>query len=163
MQAEIIPAEIGDLPMVENLARFYIYDMSEFMGWPCPASGLYGGCDEFFDDWRAGANEPLLLRIGGEIAGFAGVKQIDIDGQAGHCIQEFFVIRKFRRRGVGREVAVELFRQHPGPWKAEQLAGNTLAERFWRAVITDHTGDQFTELTRPSQWGDMNVITFVSA
>ena len=105
MQYELTPASLQDLPVAQNLAAFYIYDMSEFLGWPCPESGLFGGCDEFFEDWQAEKNHPYLVRCGGELAGFAGVKATE----DGHCVQEFFILRKFRRHGVGRQVAVGLF------------------------------------------------------
>ena len=161
MSILIMPAKREEIGVVENLARFYIYDMSEFMGWRCPETGLFGGCDEFFDDWRAGTNSPFVLRVEGELAGFAGVKAADVNGRPGHCIQEFFILRKFRRRGLGKAAAEALFRRFPGPWLVEQLARNVAAQAFWRAVVADYTSGEFTtlEYMHPA-WGRMASICF---
>jgi predicted acetyltransferase len=32
-------------------------------------------------------------------------------------MSEFFVLRKYRRQGIGRTAAVELFERFPGPWR----------------------------------------------
>jgi len=133
--------------------------MSEFLGWACPATGLFGGCDEFFEDWKAGTNHPYLIKAGSELAGFAGVKAYE----EGHCIQEFFVLRKFRRQGVGRRIAIELFEKFPGDWRVQQLAKNTPAIGFWRAVVRDYTGDEWAEHVESGEWGPMNTIRFCNA
>jgi predicted acetyltransferase len=148
-----------DLPIVQNLSRLYIYDMSEFLGWACPDTGLFGGCDEFFADWQAGANHPHLIMRGNELAGFAGAKA---EGE-GHCIQEFFVLRKFRRKGVGRQMAGALFDSYPGAWTVKQLARNAPAIAFWKAVIHDYTSGQFSENDEQSPWGAMHAIRFSNA
>ena len=164
MDIEIKPASDEDFPVVENLARFYVYDMSELMGWPCPENGLFGGCDEFFDDWQDGKNAPFVVRIQGELAGFAGVKRTGGGKQDEHCVQEFFVLRKFRRQGVGRTVAATLFDKYPGAWTVQQLARNTPAAEFWPAVVRDYTGGNCSERSeRHPQWGEMNTISFYSA
>lgn len=157
---QVLPGTDADLPVVENLARFYVYDFTEFTGWQCPESGLFGGCDDLFDDWRAGTNKPFVIRVGGELAGFAGVK--DLDGPDGieHDVQQFFILRKFRRRGVGRHVAIHLFETHPGRWRIRQLAANTPALAFWRTIIGDYAANHFTETRTPSPWGEENTIRF---
>jgi hypothetical protein len=43
---EIIPATIKDYPAIQNMARFYVYDLSRSCGfisneWNIPADGLY--------------------------------------------------------------------------------------------------------------------------
>ncbi len=159
MECELQLASIQDLPVAQNLARFYIYDMSEFLGWACPPTGLFGGCDEFFEDWKTGKNHPYLIRAGNELVGFAGVKACE----NGHCIQEFFILRKFRRQGIGRRIAVALFEAFLGDWTIQQLAKNAPAVGFWRAVVRDYTEGEFTEHVEPSEWGPMNTIRFCNA
>lgn len=154
---EINPAQDSDWPVVHNLVSLYIHDMSEFMGWPCLPSGSFEGCQEFFEDWQAKRNKPFIIKVGGELAGFAGVKT----GQADASNQEFFILRNFRRRGIGRKVAVRLFEQFRGKWVVQQLALNLTAVRFWRAVVSQYTGGKFTESSgETSPWGEMNTIRF---
>ena len=159
---EVVPAREEDLPVVRNMSALYIHDMSEWMGWPCPESGLFGGCDEFFEDWEAGRNHPYLIRVDGELAGFAGVAQIASGSDPEHCIQEFFVLRKFRRRGIGREVATRLFDAHPGRWIVRALASNAPAVAFWRAVIASYAHGSAETAECLSQWGMQKTIRFRS-
>ena len=144
MKIEVLPAAEADFPVVQNLVRFYVYDMSETMAWPCPESGLYGGCDDLpeywwpgstvadlervaerlsiiipfnlqFERWPAGTQgHPFMIRMDGELAGFALVKAFQAKGAADYDMGEFFVVRKFRRQGVGKAVAHQLFAQFPG-------------------------------------------------
>lgn len=163
MNIEVIPANYEYLTVVQNLARFYVYDLTEFMGWPCPESGLFGGCDEFLEDWRNDRNFPYVLRVEGELAGFAGVKRNE--GVHGECfVQEFFILRKFRRKSVGRSIATWLFDKFPGRWRVQQLLQNSPAIDFWRAVIRDYTKGHYDENTeRDPRWGEVNVIRFCNA
>jgi len=158
LNIEIVPAGDEDLPIVQNLARYYVYDMSEFMGWPCPESGSFGGCDEFLEDWRNCRNSPYVIRVDGELAGFAGVKR---EVRNEYLVQEFFILRKFRRKGIGRNVASQLFDKFPGMWKVQQLVQNSPAIGFWREVVRDYTEGHYDENTeRDPRWGDVNVIRF---
>ena len=37
----IIPAILVDYPTIQNMARFYVYDRTKYMGWECPEDGLF--------------------------------------------------------------------------------------------------------------------------
>ncbi|WP_051131844.1 hypothetical protein [Legionella tunisiensis] len=41
----LVAANLHDYPRLQNLARFYVYDMSRYCGflpgWDCPENGLY--------------------------------------------------------------------------------------------------------------------------
>lgn len=160
MSLELIAATRDDLPVVRSLSSYYIYDMSEQMGWRCPESGQFGGCDEFFGDWEAGRNAPFVIRADGELAGFAGVKYNE-EAQE-HSIQEFFILRKFRRTGIGRETARRLFARFPGIWCVEMLCANAPAVAFWRAVTGAYAGEGGVAAEQhDSPWGPMVSLRFV--
>lgn len=157
---QILPARESDFPVVKNLIALYIYDFTEHTGWRCPETGLFGGCDEFFEDLQAGRNRVFVIRADGELAGFTGIKDFDEGRGIEHDIPDFFVLRKFRRRGVGRRVAFHLFNQFPGRWQVRQMMDNTPAIAFWRKIIADYSASRFTESRRMYPWGEMNVIRF---
>ena len=119
---------------------------------------MFGGGDDYFADWPAGRNTPFIIRVDGELAGFTGV--VYRETEQAHVVQEFFVLRKFRRRGVGRQVAVKLFDRYPGNWIVEQLVENLPALRFWQTVVNEYTGGQYAETQYASPWGEMNVLRF---
>jgi predicted acetyltransferase len=50
-------------------------------------------------------------------------------------MSEFFVMRKYRREGVGRTAARELFASFPGSWLVHEVPGNDAATAFWRDAI----------------------------
>jgi predicted acetyltransferase len=58
---------------------------------------------------------------------------------------EFFIVGKFQGRGVGREVATQLFKRFPGTWEVMQMESNTPAISFWKKVVSDHTAGKFLE------------------
>ena len=49
-------------------------------------------------------------------------------------IAGFWVLPKLRRTGAGRELALEMFRTHPGPWLIGFQHNNTSAGPFWRSL-----------------------------
>jgi predicted acetyltransferase len=72
----------------------------------------------------------FLFRVEGALAGFALV----FTGEP-HDIAEFFVLRKYRGRGVGAQAAAFLFGQFPGRWTVRQQLTNPAATAFWRKAI----------------------------
>ena len=60
-------------------------------------------------------------------------------------MDEFFVMRKYRRIGVGSAFATRLFDMFPGRWEVAEVAPNTNGAAFWRAVIGKYTDGHFEE------------------
>jgi len=139
-EARIEAATPADFPTVKNLVPYYIYDLSEHLGWSCNAEGRYDGCDDLPDYWEKEDHHPFLIRAGNEIAGFAMVRPYP-DEPDRMEIGEFFVLRKFKRRGIGREAAYRLFDRFQGEWLVRVLDENTGALCFWEAVIDEYTQD----------------------
>jgi predicted acetyltransferase len=66
---------------------------------------------------------------------------------------EFFVMRKYRRRGVGRQVAGQIFDMFPGQWSLYQKEDNLPAQSFWRCVIAEYTQGAYTdEYLQTEEW-----------
>ena len=49
-------------------------------------------------------------------------------------IREFFILRRFRRQGLGREAVRRFFEMNPGKYIVAQLATNEPARNFWHSV-----------------------------
>ena len=60
-------ARRSQMPIIRNLVRYYVYDFSEHMGWPCSADGKFGGCDDLPRYWKQKGNAPFLIRSGREL------------------------------------------------------------------------------------------------
>jgi predicted acetyltransferase len=129
MVIEVFDATEGDRPVLRRLLELYRYDFSEFDGADVGPHGEFGY--RYLDHyWTEESRRPLLFKVDGAWAGFALVRVGDPNDMA-----EFFILRKYRRGGVGRAAAVEVLRRFPGRWTVRQQLTNPNATTFWRAVI----------------------------
>ena len=144
MQLEVLPVSIEDKPVLANLLELYMHDFSEFTGWDINEHGHYGY--RYLDHyWTESGRHPFIVRVDGRLAGFALVTILMLDERPETWMSEFFILRKYRRQGVGQAVARQLFGQFPGQWSVAQMDRNVAAQRFWRAVTDQYTGGAFEE------------------
>lgn len=134
---EVIAATAADKPVVARLIQLYLHDMTEHLPFAVGDDGLYAY--DFLDRfWQ----HPYLLRADGELAGFALViDSCPVTGES-PCwfMAEFFVLRAYRGRGVGRAAAEAVMVQHTGRWHVGVIDRNLPAAAFWRAVLVGATG-----------------------
>lgn len=149
---ELVPAPQEAYPLIQNMGRFYVYDISEFLGqdpdFKIPEDGLYE-CIDFKKYWEAQDNFPFLLRYDQELAGFVIVDKKGSEPGIDFNMAQFFILRKFKGKGLGREAAYHCFNKFRGIWEVMVLPGNEGAYRFWRAIIKAYTKDKFSEYSRP--------------
>lgn len=157
MQVALTEGTQADKSVFRNLMQLYQYDVSEFNGQNPDAHGLfeYNYLDQYWtDSGRREGRLPLLILVDGQIAGFIlkhRYSWLD-DADLPHFVAEFFVMRKWRHRGVGRLAAAELFRRYAGRWEVAQEPENTTAQHFWRRVIAEQTQGQYEELMGTPLW-----------
>ncbi|MFK0258525.1 GNAT family N-acetyltransferase [Streptomyces sp. NPDC090445] len=139
------PAGAEHRPVVEQLAQLYRHDLSEFLGHLPAADGRFGfgSLPLFFDE---PGREALLIRYGPAPAGFVLTRPLP---EGATSISAFFVVRALRRRGVGRQAALQLLRSRPGAWAIAFQEANAGAARFWRGIATAAVGPAWHEETRP--------------
>lgn len=138
MNVEVTPAGPEDQVALENLLQLYAYDFSEFIDGDVDDHGRFSSIS-----LESSSPAPVfLVRVNGVLAGFAQVQQESaLTGDSDVSdIGEFFVMRKYRRRGVGRQVATRLFDMFPSRWEVREVATNVPAQAFWRDVIGEYTG-----------------------
>ena len=142
-----IAAAPDSLAVVRNLFALYAHDMSEFVDVNVGDDGRYvipPSLASYFEGPEAAQRFPFLLRADGSLAGFALVRQIAAEPVT-YDMGEFFVLRKFRRSGLGRQVACSLFDRFAGAWEVRELPSNGAAQAFWRRIIADYTAGAFTD------------------
>lgn len=140
-QISLVPATPDQRPVIANLIQLYLYDMTESMPFPVGPDGRfeYGFLDRF---WRF----PYLILSGDEIAGFALViDECPLTGRK-PCwfMAEFFVLKAYRGRGVGRAALEAAIANHRGDWHIGVPKQNKPAQAFWQKALTAHkpsTGD----------------------
>lgn len=160
---KLVPATKNDYPILFNLARFYAYDMSEFFGdepgWEMEDDGLYGvGVD--YKSYLENENAfPFFVRYKGELAGFAIVDKEGIDPSADFNMAQFFILRIYKRKGLGKRIAFQCFEKFKGQWEVHVMPKNETAYQFWRSIINEYTKGNFSEKILKNK-NDEDRITF---
>jgi predicted acetyltransferase len=139
--SELIPATPDQEPIVANLLELYAHDFSEFFDLELGADGRFGYQDLPLY-WREPGRHPFLFRIDGKLAGFVLVKRnSEMSGnEATWDMAEFFVVRGYRRLGIGTDVAHQVWQRFPGLWEVRVMESNP-ALRFWERAISAFTGE----------------------
>jgi predicted acetyltransferase len=129
----------SDEPVVRRLLELYGHDFSEFTDADVDEHGLYGyrDLDRY---WTDPERHPFLFRVVGHWAGLALVRT-----GAPHDLAEFFVLRKYRRHGVGHAAARAVLARFPGQWQVRQMTANAGATEFWRRAIPVEFDEELTD------------------
>ncbi len=139
---EVLPATLEQKPIVANLLELYAHDFSEFHPVELGADGRFGYRDLSLY-WLEPDRHPFLVNVGGKLAGFVLVRKgSKLSGnETVWDMVEFFVVRGYRRRGVGTAIAREVWRRFPGPWEVRVMEANHSAHHFWEQAVTKFTGE----------------------
>lgn len=134
-------------PLLRNLFEHYVHDMSEWLDIDTKADGSYSFDTSKF--WKR-EFDVYLAKLDGAIAGFAiaGSAAPWLGEVGGRDVHEFFVLRKFRRSGVGRQLAQHIWDAQPGEWLVRVFDDNRPAIPFWRNAVAVYTGDCYQEEQR---------------
>jgi predicted acetyltransferase len=156
-------ATAADAALLANLLELYAYDLSE--AFPDVELGPNGrfGYSKLSLYW----SEPerrfaFLIRLGGRVAGFALAVRGSpaADDPEVLDVAEFFVLRRYRRAGVGRRAALLLWDRLPGKWTVRVVERNPAGLAFWRATIAEAADATVTETTRPALAQTWRVFSF---
>jgi predicted acetyltransferase len=157
-------AQPNDAELLSNLIQLYAYDLSEIYALSPGPDGRF-----FYDKLPLYWSEPdkrfpLLIRHGGELAGFVLVtlgSPASIDPRV-YDVAEFFVLRRHRRFGVGRDAAFSVWDRFPGQWTVRVSEGNAGGLSFWSKTINEYTGNTATTSSRTNKPHNFKVYFFES-
>ncbi|MET0794374.1 MAG: GNAT family N-acetyltransferase [Polyangiaceae bacterium] len=154
-----------DATLLANLLELYIHDLSEaFPNIQLGADGRFG-----YERLPLYWSEPkrryaFLIRCGTRVAGFALITRGSpaSDDPDVFDVAEFFVLRRYRRSGVGRRAIVQVWDRFPGQWIVRVSEANTGALPFWGRVIAEYTRGIAGESQRAGTSGAWRVFSFAS-
>jgi predicted acetyltransferase len=147
-----------DVAIVRRLVHLYIYDLVGER-WGVERDGTYAPRAWHRQFWRRAGRHHFIVRVRGRPAGFALVRELPAVGDLPtREMTEFFVLRTYRRRGIGTRVARALFARFPGRWELSVLAWNLAARPFWRRVIRRVAVGRIT--TRARRKGDLTSVVW---
>jgi predicted acetyltransferase len=156
-------AAASEAGVLANLLQLYIYDLSDVFALDPGADGRF-----VYDQLPAYWSEPerrfpLLIRCGGKLAGFALITRgSPVTDDPEFDMAEFFVLRRYRRGGIGRRAAMLLWDRFAAPWTIRVSEGNHAGCRFWSDVIGEYTNGAMTQATREGRPHPWRVFRFDS-
>jgi predicted acetyltransferase len=145
MNVRVDVAAPGSRPCIEALMQLYVYDFSEIMPLDVDEDGHFSppSLDAYWSEPGHGA---FLIRADDQLAGFALLEpRSRITDAPVNDMAQFFVMRRYRKSGVGQAAATTLFDRFLGPWEVRQAPVNLAATAFWRRVIERYTSGKFEE------------------
>jgi predicted acetyltransferase len=130
--------------ILRNLYEHYAHDMSEWLGIDTQADGAYR--HDTAPLW-AGDFAVYLARVDGALAGFGVVGSAAqwLGRAVARDVKDFFVLRRYRHRGVGDALALHLWSEWPAAWIVRVLAANRPALPFWRRMLRGYRGEAYDE------------------
>ena len=162
MEINIERILIEQKSVLRNLLELYNYEFTDYGSEDVDEHGLYGYM--YLDNyWTEDGRYPYMIRVDGKIAGFALIRTVTDSSSATVHIYynmcEFFVMRKYRHKGVGVSAAFKVFDMHPGEWHIAQMEENRPAQEFWRRVISKYTSGRYEEIREDGWEGPIQVFT----
>ncbi|MBE9915272.1 GNAT family N-acetyltransferase [Paenibacillus donghaensis] len=150
---------LEDKFIIYNLYPLYLHDLAEIRKVMPNQYGVFEDSDDYktlqeeqavFDIWWQKENIlfPYLIRVDGLPAGFGLVATPPyLVDESEFMMNEFFIARPFRGKGVGEQAAVSIFNLFPGKWMLFTTEGenNVRTQNFWRKTISNLTSNRYTE------------------
>lgn len=144
MKIELRRPSRSDRNLIRRMMELYLYDFSEYEDADLDEHGLfsYGDLDYF---WFEPTHAAFLVTVDDKLAGFVLVDNDVKLSESERAVSEFFVMRKYRRRGVGKQVVHQLFDLLPARWEAAVMETNQPAQQFWRQAFGSYRQGIFQE------------------
>jgi predicted acetyltransferase len=145
MQIAVLPAH-DRRDVLASLMQLYLYDLSELMMANIGSDGRYADA-EMYTHLADPATTPFLIKTETCPIGYAlvGKQSRQHPEFSGHSMLSFFILRRYRRQGLGRVAAGHVFDCFPGMWEVATYGANIPAISFWRSVVQDYTSGLYTE------------------
>ena len=150
--------------LIANLLQLYIHDLSEVFQVEIGADGRFDYPNLPLYWSERDRRFPFLIRSGDRVVGFALITRGSpiTDDPDNLDIAECFVLRRYRRSGIARQAATQLWNRMPGHWIVRVSQGNHSGVAFWRSAIHEYTGGRLSESTWPGNPHDWRVYSFDS-
>ncbi|SIS04586.1 Predicted acetyltransferase [Aquipseudomonas alcaligenes] len=137
MHIELLPTSIDQLSLIANLYQFYAYESSDWEQEDVETDGRFYLHEPHLrrywsePDWSA-----QLILADGFIAGFLLIERSELPGIDALELADLFILKKYRRRGIGRALAREVL-GNGGSWLVRFYSQDEQATAFWREILAD--------------------------
>jgi len=163
MELDLVKANIIQKPILANLFELYAYEFTEFCQVDIGNDGYYG-YENLPLYWTDPNRFPYLIYVDKKIAGFVFVQKgspISDDAEVWD-ISQFFIMKKYKRHGIGTTAAHKIWQQYKGAWQVRVLVSNPIACSFWLKTIKKFTLEMSTKTEVQIKEKNWLVYTFES-
>jgi predicted acetyltransferase len=164
LHVELVHATLEQQPILANLLQLYCHDFSESVDVEIGIDGKFP-YDSLPLYWTEPHRHPFLVTVNGVPAGFVLVKRAgtSTDFRTIWDMAEFFVVRRYRRRGIGTRIAKEVFKQLLGRWEVRVLTSNHSAHHFWEHAIKAFAGQTIPSVRITRDGEQWQLFSFASS
>lgn len=141
---ELVATSMDQADLIRNLYQFYAYETSDWEEEDVEADGRFYLHEEHLarywqeQDWSA-----QLVLVEGVIAGFVLVESSELIGIEALELADLFILKKYRRKGIGRAVLLHLLADPGNQWLVRFYQQDDVTQAFWQSVVD--------ELPRPAR------------
>jgi len=156
MNISLEPVKIEEKQILKNLGELYIYELTQHTPVDVDSLGLYNGFDDLDLYWTDENRHPYFIKVNDMLAGFVLVfddRQIE-EIESNYSIDEFFVMYKYKRQGIGKYCAKCIFEKFKGKWQIWFHPKNEDAKKFWTNLIDEYTNGKFEVLENDKPFYD---------
>lgn len=174
MNIEIILTNKENAYIINNIYPLYLHDLSEHYGNLPNKHGVYEESNDYrtllqqnevFNIWweRPNCLYPFLILVEEIPAGFIFVATPPYTSQGtDYFVNEFFIIRPFRGKGIGSYAAANVFDKFKGKWElyTNPSENNIIGQSFWRKTVSNYTKNTYEEVNGQTYDGYKLIFRF---
>lgn len=125
-----------------NLVQFALYDGSRYIENELKENGKfeYKWFNNYFTDKN---REAYFIKKGKTYLGFIMINENLKFNNNGKSIAEFLIMPQYRRKHIGKKVAIEVFEKYKGYWEVEPIKNSNEAYSFWKKTIEEYTNGNY--------------------
>jgi len=140
--------EINKKFVLENLFQLYLHDIIDEN-----SSDIKMNENGLFDNnidgyWiKEECITSFLIKNDNEIVGFIVIGKpwlVLKKENDSYSIVEMFILNKYKRKGIGKNVVLQLFKKYIGKWEIATLPNSKERTLFWEKIISEYTCNKFT-------------------
>jgi predicted acetyltransferase len=147
MEIILEKVDIKNKNILSNLLQLYLHDIEKdfFVGIDLDEneSFSYPHLDEY---WEKEEYIPYFIKLESEIIGFILINNnFQILGKENNSynLAEMFIINKYKRKGIGKNVMFQIFKKYSGKWEVRPVPNSKGAELFWENTIKEYTQNKY--------------------
>lgn len=161
MNIELVPVQETEKSVLRQMIELYEYDLSIYTQEDINQHGFYGY--SYFDYyWTENNRYAYFIKSDNILCGFVLVNDYcyALEDDTAKSISEFFIMKKYRRFGIGKKIAFEIFDLFHGEWEVDQIPGNDISYKFWENIISEYTNGIYKKSIVDTEDGEKQAIIF---